>query len=137
MVQSQLSRLLKYSVRFSRLYAKLTVNCTKVTLIVADSDAGELRLWNLDLLPEPVPVRPAPATLRVLVDKLNVRSGPSTDETVLAQVNTGTELTALDVTEDRNWLLVCCVNGDTGWVFNSAEYVDIANDAISQLWRPD
>ena len=32
MVQSQLSRLLKYSVRFSRLYAELTVNCTKVTL---------------------------------------------------------------------------------------------------------
>lgn len=32
MVQSQLSRLLKYSVRFSRFYAELTVNCTKVTL---------------------------------------------------------------------------------------------------------
>ena len=36
MVQSQLSRLLKYSVRFSRFYAELTVNCTKVTLTFAE-----------------------------------------------------------------------------------------------------
>ena len=40
MVQSQLSRLLKYSVRFSRFYAELTVNCTKVTLVQAEIAVG-------------------------------------------------------------------------------------------------
>ena len=32
MVQSHLSRLLKYTVRFSRFYDEMALNCTKVTL---------------------------------------------------------------------------------------------------------
>ena len=71
---------------------------------------------------------PVPATIpqvTVVADLLNVRAGPGVEYALIATVPQGTVLRAEGRTEDGQWLLVCCVNEQWGWVLNQPELVSL------------
>lgn len=47
---------------------------------------------------------------------VNVRSGPSTQYPIIGQVPTSTELILHGRNQAGDWLQVCCIQGQTGWV---------------------
>ncbi|MEM7117322.1 MAG: SH3 domain-containing protein [Chloroflexota bacterium] len=54
----------------------------------------------------------------VNVDRLNIRSGPSTEYPILFVADAGTAYTVTGSVSAQDWWEVCCVNGDQiGWVF--------------------
>ena len=71
---------------------------------------------------------PVPATIpqvTVIADLLNVRAGPGVEYALIATVPKGTVLRAEGRTEDGQWLLVCCVNEQWGWVLNQPDLVSL------------
>ncbi|MDB4950008.1 MAG: peptidoglycan-binding domain 1 protein [Gemmatimonadetes bacterium] len=62
---------------------------------------------------------PAPATLSINADRLNVRATPSTGAAVLAQLARGATVQKLDASPDGQWFQVSAA-GVTGWI--SAQY---------------
>lgn len=56
----------------------------------------------------------------VNVERLNVRSGPSTDYPVLLVAEEGVQFTAVGSVSARDWWQVCCVNGELAWVVAEA-----------------
>ncbi|MEZ4767852.1 MAG: SH3 domain-containing protein [Caldilineales bacterium] len=60
-------------------------------------------------------VQPTPF-VKVESDSLNVRLGPGTDYPVLGQVLLGQRLTLVGRNDAGDWLVVCCVDGQAGWV---------------------
>lgn len=74
---------------------------------------------------------PTPAIVpqvTVVADLLNVRSGPGLAYALIATVPKGTVLRAEGRTEDGQWLLVCCVNEQWGWVLNQPDLVSLNFD---------
>jgi formylglycine-generating enzyme required for sulfatase activity len=63
--------------------------------------------------------------VHVLVDDLNVRSGPGTNYGRLGKVYTGDVLELRGYSDDKAWCQVCCINGATGWIVNRSDYVTI------------
>ena len=47
---------------------------------------------------------------------VNMRSGPGTDNAVVAAVPSGSVLTALELNDDRSWVHVLLDNGQDGWI---------------------
>lgn len=64
--------------------------------------------------PTPSPV-PKPEVV-VDIPRINARSGPGTDFSVLDQVLEGTRLEVVGRTPAGDWWQVCCVAGQTAWV---------------------
>lgn len=69
------------------------------------------------------------ANVQVMVDKLNVRSGPGLDYTVISKVTAETKLPVLAV-QDR-WYQVQLPNGQTGWV--AGWYVQPLSNSASHI----
>ena len=53
---------------------------------------------------------------------VNARSGPSTDDEIVATVERGAEFDIVGISPDRSWWHICCIDGAQAWVIN--EYVD-------------
>lgn len=74
----------------------------------------------------PVPTR---IIARVIAaDRINVRSGPSTDTAPLAALNPGTELDVIGRNGDGSWIQVLLEDGREGWV--SAGLVELRAEEI-------
>ena len=66
----------------------------------------------------------------VTVSELNVRTGPSTNHSVISQVRKGAILSIIAKDNSTGWLKIQFKNGSTGWV--SGKYVTIAtNDTVN------
>ena len=76
----------------------------------------------------PIPATPTPELPSVVVnvERLNVRSGPSTDYPILLLAEEGTQFTAVGSVSAQDWWQVCCVNGELAWVV--AEAVTFVGD---------
>ncbi len=65
-----------------------------------------------------VPVLPPPnPQVRVLAERLNVRSGPSQAYPVLTVLNANEVLDVSGRLADNTWWQICCINEDVAWVF--------------------
>jgi len=77
----------------------------------------------------PQPPTPSLQTARGAVNDrsqvVNLRSGPSTDFDAIGKVNSGTTLTILGFSDDRQWYFVVADGVGEGWM--SAEFVSVAN----------
>ena len=62
--------------------------------------------------------------LTVLVENLNVRSGPGKYYDVLVQVDEGAIFEAVGRNADGTWITVCCTPSGNGWVILNEEYVE-------------
>ncbi|MEZ4866766.1 MAG: SBBP repeat-containing protein [Caldilineaceae bacterium] len=63
--------------------------------------------------------------LTVLVNRLNVRTGPGTDYTPMGQARIGDVFTVVGSNADETWYQVCCVKGEEGWVINDSRYIRV------------
>jgi uncharacterized protein YraI len=75
-------------------------------------------------VPTPTPITQPEAT--VTIKALNVRSGPGTNYSRVAQVKEGTKLKIIGRTEASDWLKIVTGDGKEGWV--SAEFVTVNTD---------
>ncbi|MDH7487224.1 MAG: sortase [Anaerolineae bacterium] len=86
------------------------------------------------LTPDPLPARPPAAAIsaEVMATSLNVRAGPGTTFRRLGGLSLGQQVAVLARNPEGTWLLVCCVDGQQGWV--SAEYVKLSQpmEAIAE-----
>lgn len=57
---------------------------------------------------------------------VNIRRGPSTDAEVITILAGGEEYDIIGKSEAGDWLKVCCVNEEYGWL--SVDFVDVAGD---------
>lgn len=69
---------------------------------------------------------PAPPAVVVNVERLNVRSGPSTGYPILLVAEAGATFTAVGSVSARDWWQVCCIEGELAWVV--AEAVTFVGD---------
>jgi uncharacterized protein YgiM (DUF1202 family) len=67
---------------------------------------------------------PLPAVTGTLVANANVRSRPSTDGTIVAELPAGAIVPVLYRTQDSNWLLVRMDTGVEGWLFAASLELD-------------
>ncbi len=72
------------------------------------------------------------STIRVNVTALNVRSGPGLSYERIGQVRAETQLEVVAADDGSQWLQVCCVNDQQGWVLGSPEFVSAAGAAAAQ-----
>ena len=88
----------------------------------------------------PAPPKPPPAAtptatpepaLEVESDQVNVRSGPGTGFGIVGTVNTGERFVIKGRNEDKSWWLICCVNGQEGWIYG--ELTDEENEEFAPL----
>lgn len=83
-------------------------------------------------LPEATLDSSSDARMVVLVDRLNIRTGPGTEYSAIGQVNTGDVLDVLEHSDDGTWCRICCVGDQVGWVINEPRYVRLeTNDSTA------
>ncbi|MEA3337050.1 MAG: SH3 domain-containing protein [Chloroflexota bacterium] len=95
-----------------------------LALSVQDASAARNGLDALSAIFTPTPAAtatPTPSPLptpfvEVAADILNVRLGPGTDFPVLGQVRAGERMALVGRNESGDWVVVCCVNGQPGWL---------------------
>jgi uncharacterized protein YraI len=63
---------------------------------------------------------PAPPSVVVNVERLNVRSGPSTEYPILLVAEAGATFTVVGSVSARDWWQVCCIEGELAWVVAEA-----------------
>ncbi len=90
--------------------------------------------------PEPptaVPAAPAPPAPSgpqvpavVNSDLVNVRTGPGTDQPIVATITNGQAIDLIGQNQEGDWWQVCCVDGQTGWVFYAYMTAQGATDAL-------
>lgn len=60
-------------------------------------------------------------------EQVNVRSGPGIDQPILAEVTRGQQYDLVGKNAEEDWMQVCCVDGQPGWIFYA--YVDVSEPA--------
>ena len=76
------------------------------------------------------PAQIAPgSTIRVTVAALNVRSGPGADNPRIGLARSGDQFQVVAVDDGSQWLKVCCVAGQEGWLLGSPQFVSAAGAA--------
>lgn len=70
----------------------------------------------------------APTTpqLTISADVANVRSGPATSFDLVASVLKGEQFTVNARTQAGEWWQICCINGQSGWVYGELVTVELA-----------
>lgn len=70
----------------------------------------------------------APTTpqLTISADAANVRSGPATSFDLVASVLQGEQFTVSARTQAGDWWQICCINGQSGWVYGDLVTVELA-----------
>ncbi len=93
---------------------------TALTLPVVDVSSAQLALQVNQPAATPrataTPVVAPTPFVEVQSDTLNVRLGPGTDYPVLGQVVLGARFTLVGRNDAGDWLVVCCVDEQAGWV---------------------
>lgn len=90
---------------------------------------------------EPTATASNQALLTVTGEIVNIRSGPDTSFATIGSASKGSSFPLLAVTAQKDWWQVCCVDGQSGWIFgelasvSNAENVAIA-DAIPTPLQP-
>ena len=79
--------------------------------------------------PDSPPAETATAILEVLVNRLNVRSGPGIANTRIGQLQEGDQVEIVGQKESGTWWQVCCVDGEVGWVINNVNFVRVLDEA--------
>jgi hypothetical protein len=74
--------------------------------------------------PAPTPTL-APVLATVITDRLNLRSGPSTEVPRLTVVTTGTQLTVTGQAGNCAWLRVTAPDGQQGWVSGDPQFTSL------------
>lgn len=74
-----------------------------------------------------------PVTVRVKVDKANVRQGPSQLYPVVAKLDVDTNVTVVGRNRNGDWWKVCCVNGQDVWIADSVVEVSGPLWAVSEV----
>jgi SH3-like domain-containing protein len=80
------------------------------------------------------PVAAAPAvtpSLKIETDIINVRSGPDTSFGLVGTANIGERFEIKGRNADGSWYLICCVNGQQGWV--NSQLTDEDNEELAPL----
>ena len=80
------------------------------------------------------PVAAAPAvtpSLKIETDIINVRSGPDTSFGLVGTANLGERFEIKGRNADGSWYLICCVNGQQGWV--NSQLTDEDNEELAPL----
>ena len=80
------------------------------------------------------PVAAAPAvtpSLKIETDIINVRSGPDTSFGLVGTANLGERFEIKGRNPDGSWYLICCVNGQQGWV--NSQLTDEDNEELAPL----
>lgn len=96
---------------------------------------------TVTLAPTYTPVLPTETAVSlvqavVAVPFLNVRSGPGTAYDLLATVAEGEQVELTGRISDATWWLICCVNGEPGWVISEAiEFPEDAEVAVPRVSR--
>jgi SH3-like domain-containing protein len=74
---------------------------------------------------------PAVVQLKVETDLVNVRLGPGTNYGLAGTVNQGEVYAIKGRSEDKQWFLICCVNGQEVWV--NGELTDEENEELAPV----
>ena len=61
------------------------------------------------------------SSLKIETDIINVRSGPDTSFGLVGTANMGERFEIKGRNADGSWYLICCVNGQQGWVNSRAD----------------
>ena len=69
--------------------------------------------------------------LKVEVDIVNVRNGPGTEYGLVGTANLGQYFPIKGRNADKTWYLICCVNGQEGWV--NTEFTDEENEELAPV----
>lgn len=69
--------------------------------------------------------------LTIRDNAVNVRLGPGTDYGLAGTVNQGQEFTIVGSNVEKNWWLICCVNGKEVWVFG--DLTNRENEQFAQV----
>ena len=99
----------------------------------AITDATTVSVPVIALVPTTT-AAPAVPQLTVSADVANIRSGPGTTFTLVASVIKGDRFEVTARTPAGDWWQLCCVNGQSGWIFGelvsveAGELVAIANE---------
>lgn len=72
----------------------------------------------------PATATPIPPQIIVLVERLNVRAGPSLVYPSVAVINAGERLNIIGINRSGDWWQVCCVAEQVGWVFGGSVLVE-------------
>jgi hypothetical protein len=120
------------------------LNSLRFRSIGGEADQGQPSEPSADvaappLEPTPAPVEPTPTPsptpppilATVITDRLNLRSGPSTDVPRLTVVTSGMQLTVLGQIEDCAWLQVVAPDGQSGWVSGDPQFTELAADCAA------
>ncbi|MFO7682874.1 MAG: SH3 domain-containing protein [Chloroflexota bacterium] len=87
-------------------------------------------------LPPPETAVP-PIFAKVAALRLNVRSGPGLAYDLLATIEEGTQIELTGRLRDGSWWQICCVNGETVWVYGEGlEIPAAAETAVAILPAP-
>lgn len=77
------------------------------------------------ITPIPPTATPRLPQITVIVNELNVRTGPGTAYTVIAQVPRDTQFDVIGQNNGRDWWQICCLDGDViGWIFKESVILD-------------
>lgn len=74
-----------------------------------------------------------PVSVEVVVDKANVRQGPSTLYPVITRLDIGTQVTVVGRNRAGDWWKICCVNGADVWIADSVVRVDGPIWAVAEV----
>jgi uncharacterized protein YraI len=87
--------------------------------------------------PPPTPT-PQPIQATVVTDRLNLRSGPSTDVPRLTVVTRGMQLTVTGQLDNCAWLRVTAPDGQQGWVSGDPNFTNlgVACEAVPLVENP-
>jgi uncharacterized protein YgiM (DUF1202 family) len=91
--------------------------------------AAAAAIFGTIFMAYPAQARPATQTAptaTVLVDRLNVRSGPGTTYKVVGGADSGTQLTVVGQTGQCAWLKVAKGGKELGWVSGNKAYVKLS-----------
>lgn len=69
--------------------------------------------------------------LKVEADVINVRTGPGTSYGLVGTATIGQKFDIKGRTDDKTWYLICCVNGQQGWV--NTEFTDESNEELAPV----
>ena len=69
--------------------------------------------------------------LKVEVDIINVRTGPGTDYGLVGTATLGEKFDIKGRNAEKTWYLICCVNGQEGWV--NTEFTDESNEELATV----
>lgn len=79
---------------------------------------------------EPAPAAVTP-TLKIEADIVNVRLGPGTTFGLVGTANQGQRFDIKGRNADKSWYLICCVNGQEGWV--NTEFTDEDDEELAPV----